>query len=118
MQKIILGLIASIVFSFNVKAQPGAGQISGQVVDKQSKSLPGATIILALKADTTVKQIRIADKNGVFVFDKLANGTYLLKVSNIGFHIYVDDHLDITNARQTISLPAIILQAIANQSLK
>ena len=69
-----------------LRLQNNSGKIAGAVTDLQHNPLPGATVTLDRPGDTTTRQIRLADKNGAFVFDHLAMGVYRLVVSHIGFN--------------------------------
>lgn len=98
----------------NARAQNDAGKISGVVADLQNKALSGAAITLMSLKDSTQKQTRIADKNGAFVFDKLENGTYMILITNIGFQLYRDDHLELNDTHRSIALPIVILMPIGH----
>jgi len=107
-----------ISFNWTVLAQPGGGNISGTVVDPQHTPLAGATIILCTQTDTTICQTRIAGQSGTFIFERLAEGNYVLRVTYLGYHRFELKKLMISKTQLSVVLPAIILQPNQQQSLK
>lgn len=110
--------LLAVTLSYQAFAQSGPGQISGVIRDLQNKALDGTTVILQNEADTVVRTSRIAGSAGDFSFRNLQNGNYRLSCTRIGFQAYRLNHLTIDQNHPTITLPAIILQPSAGQSLK
>jgi len=95
-----------ILISTGVYAQEY--KISGSLVDStNNNALPGASITLMARSDTTDKKYTTSDKLGNFVFDKLEPHRYQLKISYIGYYpLKKSLYLDTTN----LSLGALILK--------
>lgn len=70
--------VTFVLFSANVFAQEG--KIQGKVSDASGQSLPGSTIKIEGSNKSTV-----ADFNGDFVIENIANGNYKIIVSYLGF---------------------------------
>jgi len=117
-RKLMLPLLLSLVLHQLSFGQTGSGRINGLIKDLQNRTLPGATIILLNQSDTRSKQTRIAGVDGTFSFKNLSNSTYSLKISNIGYQSYRISSLVIDESHQQVTLPVIILQPSAGQTLK
>lgn len=83
MKKINCALIVLFLFTvFSVKAQ---SDITGQVTDELQSPLAGATVQILNTPDSQEVKSIITDSMGMFRFDQLKSGKYLLKVSFIAF---------------------------------
>ena len=85
----IWSVLCLTLISISLFAQTG-GKISGKVVDAKGETLTGASVILkgSNKGTST-------DKNGVFTLENVAQGSYKLAVSFIGY----------TNKEFTVNVP-------------
>ncbi|OCX53721.1 hypothetical protein BEL04_05365 [Mucilaginibacter sp. PPCGB 2223] len=115
-----LPLLVLFMMLFNrpVLAQLGNGHINGTVVDPKHTPLAGATVILCAQTDTTIRQTRIAGQSGAFIFERLAEGNYVLRVTCVGYYTFDLRQLMISKTQPSLALPAIILQPNQRQSLK
>ncbi len=98
-------------------AQNNTGKITGKICDQQHDPLPGATVTLRNLRDTAIKQTVVAGKNGSFFFEHLPVSVYSIMVTHVGFTAYRDDHLSMSDAVPSISLPVIIMLPAAGQRL-
>ncbi len=88
MKRLIVGLIASLVFTWNVKADglPDGGQVRGMVIDQNSKQpIEFATIALFNAMDSSLVTGTITDTEGKFHATKIAEGKYYIKVNFLGY---------------------------------
>jgi len=99
------------------KAQVTNGKISGLIRDAQNKALPGATLILQQRADSTRKKASLSDADGAFDFKNLPQGDYVLSCSYVGFLPYNSGLLSITESQTVLRLPVIILQSSTPKTL-
>jgi hypothetical protein len=105
-------VLAALVFTQSVYAQPFS--ISGSITDGADKSpLIGVTVTLAPVNDTANKQGSATNPSGVFTFNNIAAGRYLVKASYVGYEAYT--HM--LNVTKTTDLGAIALKP-SSQSLK
>jgi len=63
-------------------------RIAGIIRDAQSKLVPGATITLLKAIDTSVVKFTASNGDGQFELDKLDGGSFLLKISSVGYLPY------------------------------
>lgn len=88
-------------------------KLEGMVRDaKDSTAIPGCPVILTDVPDTTKLRGVATDTAGLFVFDSLSAGTYKMKITFIGYAVYMDT---ITLSGQNKTLPAIFLLPDAKQ---
>ena len=83
MRKFTVLLLAILTFSFASQAQKENGRVSGQVIDGNTKTIESATITLLRSKDSSVAKISVANKNGNFFFENVAEGKYLVSISAI-----------------------------------
>lgn len=79
-------------------AQTDTGRITGNVIMENQKALEAATISLLQEKDSALVKMSVSDQAGVFEFENIVFGKYLVMISAVGF--------------QTNYLPA---QLLANQ---
>jgi hypothetical protein len=77
-------LLGLSVFGFEAAAQSNRAQIQGLVTDSTGAVVPDATVTLT-NANTGVKTVRKTSGTGLYVFDLVDPGTYLLSVVVAGF---------------------------------
>jgi len=63
-------------------------RVAGIIRDAQSKLVPGATITLLKAIDTSVVKFTASNGDGQFELDKLDGGSFLLKISSVGYLPY------------------------------
>src|SRR5215470_9761582 len=81
----LVALIAAfLVYHIAAYAQQPIGRVVGTVVDGSQKTIESSTITLLKAKDSSVAKISVADKNGRFEFEKIAQGKYLVSVSAVG----------------------------------
>ena len=92
--------------------------ISGQVKDIKNEPVAGAVIKLLHAKDSTVVQTIISRDNGKFVFNGLANGTFMLNIAATGNNKYVSGSLTVNDQRTVVQLPVIVLLPANPTALK
>src|ERR1700761_9458078 len=110
---IFLTLFTLLLFNL---AEAQTGKISGSVFDEAKKPLDGATVTLIIAKDSALINSQLAEKDGGFNFQNLKDGTYLVKVSYIGYQNYVSNAIQVTGEKP-VSLAAFILSP-AGKTLK
>ncbi|RNI25911.1 outer membrane beta-barrel family protein [Rufibacter latericius] len=75
----------SLIFSFSALAQSGTS-VKGTVLDGKKQPLAYATIMLLGLPDSTLVNSQMTDEAGVYVFEKVASGRYVIKASRIDHH--------------------------------
>ncbi|MFM6924143.1 MAG: outer membrane beta-barrel protein [Ferruginibacter sp.] len=108
----ILG--AFLIFTMNVFAQsiqPAAnGLVIGTILDADnSKAIENAGLKMMLLSDTTNAHNQLSQKNGEFLFDKLAFGYYRLQITAVGYNLMIIDSIHIRAERFDFDLNDIKL---------
>lgn len=86
MRNVFLTLFS--VFSCLLLSAQMPGIISGKVTDSMQRPLQGATVLLTTGPKDVVLKSALTDDNGVFLLDKIKDGTYKLTISVTGFSKY------------------------------
>ncbi len=68
-----------------LSAQPGGIKISGYVADSSGQVLPAVTVMLLKAADSSTARITSTDNAGVYSFEDIPPGQYLLSFSITGY---------------------------------
>src|SRR5688572_19287180 len=79
----IITLLAGLIFSVSSFAQ-STGSVSGKITDQQNKPMPAATVSLLKGKDSSVVKFTVTDKTGVYQFDNVLSGQYLVSVTAVG----------------------------------
>lgn len=106
-----LALWIIIALNFALAQQP-AGKIYGRVKDAENKNLDYATV--ALFKDSVLVKTVFTETDGLFSFNALSSGKYLIKISAVGFPIYKTDTLKLQVDRIEINLLDIKIKAADN----
>lgn len=89
-----------------------AGRISGTVNNKNAKSIEGATVSLLRSKDSAMVKVSAANKEGIYSFENLIFGKYLVSVSAVGHQKTYSDMIELNEQQHTIQLPAITLNPL------
>ena len=68
-------------------AQTGAQlpKVSGKLIDEQGKPADYATVSLLKAKDTSVVAGTLSDENGLYHFDHVSTGNYIIKATSVGY---------------------------------
>ena len=100
----LLLLLIHCFTSLPTFAQTDTGKITGTVITENQKALEAATITLLQEKDSAVVKMSVSDQAGIFEFNNIPFGKYIVMVSAVGY--------------QTIHLPAHLFTNQFNISLK
>jgi len=109
---VFLGFLSAVAFAQQ------AGKISLTVRNDKNAGLENATAALLKPGGRQLVKSALADKNGLVVFENLANGTYFIKITAAGFADVLTDSIVISAGNPTVELPATTLQPKATTDLK
>jgi outer membrane receptor protein involved in Fe transport len=109
MRKILILLAAFIFANVVAFAQQPTGRIVGTVVDGSQKTIESSTITLHKAKDSAVAKISVADQNGRFEFEKIADGKYFVSASAVGHEKGYSETVEITAQKSTVTLKTIEL---------
>ncbi|MGM9477170.1 outer membrane beta-barrel protein [Pedobacter sp. GSP4] len=91
-----------------VQAQLPASKIHGRILDASGKNLAFATV--AILKDSVLLKTAFTEDDGLFSFDQLAYGKYLIKISTVGAPTYQSGPLVVDAAHPIITLPDIKME--------
>ncbi|HEX8277549.1 MAG TPA: TonB-dependent receptor, partial [Segetibacter sp.] len=77
-------LLACFILFLSAAIAQSAGKISGSVF-KNEKAGEGATVTLLSAKDSTIVKLSVANKEGLFLFEKVAEGKYLVSATAVGY---------------------------------
>lgn len=92
--------------------------ISGTVRDTRQEPLPGASVRLLSARDSSQVNGLVTSAKGAFLFERIPEGTYLLKITSLGMKPYISTMLTVDPAHPRIALPVIILLPAADKQLR
>jgi len=98
--KILTWILGMLCF-FPASAQQLTGSIKGRITDIENNAIGSATVSLLKLADSTLVKISLTDDQGLFIFDKIRPGNYLLDVSHVGYKERTLQTVSITNEVNT-----------------
>ncbi len=95
------------------------GHVTGILTDSVSSQIAFANVVLATKNDTLFLKGTISNEEGVFHFDSVPDGNFLLRISAIGYKttfVNLEKHGDsslgiIMIERQTLNMNEIVVTA-------
>lgn len=97
--KFLLAFIFVVVcFSVNARAQTNVAGLTGRVTDPQGAAVAGASITLQSREQSSLRVTTVTDAEGVYRFDRLAPGAYLIEAEAVGFARTVAREVQITEA--------------------
>src|SRR5687768_10453317 len=104
----LLTAIPFFYFLFGAFAQNN-GKISGNIISKTEKSVAGATVMLVRAKDSATIKLSVANKEGVYAFEKIADGKYRIAVTAVGHQKSFSDLIELNPQQPAIQVSAITL---------
>lgn len=102
--------ILSLVFVLSLVsavAQNG-GKISGSILKNESPAT-GATVSLLRSKDSAVVKFSVVDREGLYVFENIADGKYIIAATAVGHQKAWSKTVEVTPVQQVVQIPAINL---------
>lgn len=76
-------------------------QVSGRVVETNGQPVSYATAALMRPADSTIVNSALANDSGIFRIDGVRAGSYILRVTAVGYQTYKSTAFQVTQGQQT-----------------
>src|SRR5688572_11550545 len=111
--KILILFAALFVFLSTATAQKN-GSVSGSVL-KSGKADDGATVSLLRAKDSATLKLSAANKEGMYVFENITDGEYLVSVSTVGHQKSFSKKFSINAEQPIVQVPAITLNAVSKE---
>src|ERR1700756_5344168 len=85
------------------------GQVSGTLLDEQGNPMMYASASLLNAKDSTLVKGVISNEQGVFTFNHIKDGQYIVKASPVGYDKAVTKPFSIDKGAEAVTLPKMIL---------
>ncbi|SDZ99968.1 outer membrane beta-barrel protein [Pedobacter hartonius] len=118
MKKIFLLFTSFAVFLLFFKAAAQTshdGSLTGNVIDEQRKPLDYVSIALLKAQDSTVVKGSFTFEKGIYAFDHLPDGNYLIAFNMLGYTKVVKGPFPINAGNRAYSVNDVLLTATAKQ---
>ncbi len=89
-----------------------AGKISGTVL-KNTKPADGATISLLRAKDSSTVKFSAAGKEGLYVFENIAEGNYIISATAVGHQKAWSSVVELSSQAPSVQVPAISLVTVS-----
>lgn len=107
---LLAGLFLLLLSAVNAQH---AGKISGSLTGKNAKAAEGATVSLLRAKDSATVKMLAANKEGLYSFENIADGTYLVSVTAVGHRKSYSTILELNARQQFIQVPPIRLEPVS-----
>ena len=97
-------LLLSFTVATSTVGQNHIGKISGIVGTTEDKNIEGATISLLKAKDSSLVKASVSDKGGNFEFERVADGSYFVKFTAVGYTTAFSKTFEITAANSAVAL--------------
>ncbi len=108
MKKISAILAAALLtFTFSSFAQT-ITRVKGDVKDENQKPVSDITVSLLKSKDSSLVKAAITDKTGIYVFEGIKEGAYLVGISAVGFQTSMSQPIEVKDGAE-VSMPSVSL---------
>lgn len=90
------------------------GSVTGSIL-KSEKAAEGATVNLLRAKDSATVKLSAANKEGIYVFENLAHGEYLVSATTVGHQKSFSQKFSINEQQSTVKVPAISLVVVSKE---
>lgn len=112
--KFITTILLSIIYTASFAQTTVNSSIRGKVFSAKDVEAVNATVMLHREKDMSIAKVAIANANGLFEFENLKQGNYIVCITNNGNKKYCSEAIAITNEKPAINLNSIVLEAADN----
>ncbi|WP_259067042.1 TonB-dependent receptor domain-containing protein [Mucilaginibacter sp. X4EP1] len=110
MLKTFVTLFFLFVYSLGVHAQNhSAIKVSGSLTDDQNKPVDYASVSLVRVSDSTVVKGTLSNETGLYVFENINPGNYLVKVTSVGYTKASSQPFYVADGAPAIVVPVLIM---------
>src|SRR5688572_29227367 len=104
-------LIAFFVLYLSSAVAQSNGRITGNVLQNK-KPAEGATVSLLRAKDTATVKLSVANREGLYVFENIPDGRYLVSVTAVGYGKALSAILEVTPQQPSIAVPELALAPV------
>ncbi len=103
--------------SFGQTGKAASAKVSGALINDQGKPLDYASVSIIKAADSTVVKGALSNENGIYTFEKVPAGKYLIKATVVGYNKAISQPFTVAENSVVIQIPALNLKP-GNNELK
>ncbi|MEN0055195.1 MAG: TonB-dependent receptor [Mucilaginibacter sp.] len=96
--------------SFAQTGKSGGAKVSGSLVNEQGKPMDYATVSLIKATDSTLVKGALSNDNGVYTFDHITAGKYLVRATVVGYQKAVSTPFTVTENAANVTAPALSMR--------
>src|SRR5215204_2158387 len=104
----IFFLLTSLVLFLSSAVAQNGGKISGTIL-QNTKPAEGATVGLLRAKDSTTIKFSVVNKEGVYAFENIAEGKYLINATAVGNQKSFSKVFEVNSSNQVIQVPEMRL---------
>ncbi|WPU94470.1 outer membrane beta-barrel family protein [Mucilaginibacter sabulilitoris] len=97
--------------SFAQDGKSGGTKVSGSLSNEQGKPMDYATVSLLRATDSTVVKGALSNDNGVYTFDRINAGKYIVKATAVGYEKAATKPFVVSENTATVAAPALSMKA-------
>jgi iron complex outermembrane receptor protein len=105
----LLLIIVATGISFAQTAMQSAS-VSGSLMDERGKPMMYATTSLLNAQDSSIVKGAISNEEGLYTFDHIKKGRYVIKASTVGYEKAVSPPITVTDNSSNITVPQLKMQ--------
>ncbi len=106
---LILLITTTIVSAYAQQSGTLTGTLTGS-----GRTIESASVTLLRQKDSSLVKAAVSDKNGIFSFENIAFGNYLLSVSSVGYERFYSNTIILSANNSSLNLGALSLKALDN----
>ncbi|MGN6638881.1 MAG: TonB-dependent receptor domain-containing protein [Mucilaginibacter sp.] len=91
-----------------------SAHVSGSLLDEQGKPMMFATTSLLNAKDSTIVKGAISNEAGVYTFDHIRSGSYIIKATTIGYQKAVSKPFVVASGSKDVTIPQMKMQPAAH----
>ncbi len=107
-------LLLLIVAGASLAQTTTSGRISGTLLDEQGKPMMYATASLLNAQDSSLVKGALSNEAGVYTFDNIKSGHYLIKASTVGYNKATSQPFALNQNSKNITVPKLTMQPSAH----
>lgn len=109
MRSVFYLLLFVLLFHFKSLSQ----SIRGKILDSSQTPIPFIPVALLNENNSSIYKGTLTDEKGIYFFDKVKQGTYILKFEGLGYKVKYSDEIK-TDSLSQIQLPDVMLTTGVN----
>lgn len=104
-----------LLIAQNFAAAQTGGTISGSIKDSLNRPVELVTVALYTAGNTVLIKTAFSEADGRFQFSQLKAGTYLIRMSAMGYAVHQTDSIFLKGGDSAKQLPPVILRSVSGQ---